>query len=503
MNTVVKKQKLNNWLNLKSWRPYFIIFTIGFLLYSQTIWFGFTYFDDDVLVLNNAPILHNIKNIGTIFSNDVFSGNTKLYYRPLLNISLMFDAQIGGTSPFVYHLGNILLHIIATSLVFCLLFLLTKRKNLAFWLSIFFLVHPVVSQAIAWIPGRNDSLLTIFILSSFIFFLSFLERPRLLSYLAYLLFLFFALLTKETALVLPILIIFYLLFIDHKNYLKTDIFLLIFGAAAVEFIWLLMYSLAINNLLAINTVSLLSFIGKMPGIVVNIGKLLFPFKLSIFPVLQDSTLLYGISVLLILTTTLIFSKQKRNNYIIFGCLWFFVFYFPSFILKSPPDFFINFLEHRLYLPFFGFLIVITEVDWIKNLNFNRRITKILGVTILVVFATITFYHSRGFSNSLVFWQTAAKHSPHSAEIQKNLGLEYYNLKDYAKAEYHYNLALALNSLEPKLHNNLGVLYMDQGKYNLAKKEFEKELEISFNSEQITQTAKNNLQILDNRQKLLK
>lgn len=502
MRKIISNKRLSDWLNLKSWRPYSIIFTLGFLLYGQTLWFGFTYFDDDVLVLDNAPILQNIKNIGAIFLNDVFFGSDKLYYRPLLNISLMFDAHIGGTSPFVYHLDNILLHIIATSLVFYLLFLLIKRKILAFWLSVFFLVHPVISQAIAWIPGRNDSLLTIFVLSGFVFFLSFLERPRLLSYLAYLLFLFLALLTKETALVFPILVIFYLLFIDHKNSLKTDLFLLIFGSATVEFIWFLMHSLAMNNLTTINTISLSSFIEKIPGITVNIGKLLFPFNLSIFPTLMDSTLFYGISVLVILAIILILSKQKRNNYIIFGCLWFFIFYFPSFILKSPPDFFINFLEHRLYLSFFGFLIVIAEVDWIKNLNFNRRITQICGITLLIVFATITFCHSRGFRNSLVFWQTAAMASPHSVEIQKNLGLEYYDIKDYNKAEYCYNLALALNSLEPKLHNNLGVLYMDQGKYNLAKKEFEKELEISFNNEQITQAAKNNLQILDNRQKLL-
>lgn len=503
MREIISNKRLSDWLNLKSWRPYFIIFTLGFLLYSQTLWFGFTYFDDDVLVLNNAPVLQNIKNIGAVFSNDVFSGNAKLYYRPLLNISLMFDAQIGGTSPFVYHLDNILLHIIATSLIFYLLFLLTKRKNLAFCLSVFFLVHPVISQAIAWIPGRNDSLLAIFVISSFIFFLSFLERPRLLSYLAYLFFLFLALLTKETALVLPILVIFYLLFIDRKNSSKPNLFLLIFGSAAVEFIWFLMRSLAINNSTTINTISPFSFIEKIPGAVVNIGKLLFPFNLSIFPTLRDSTLFYGISVLVILITILILSKQRRNNYIIFGCLWFFIFYFPSFILKSSPDFFINFLEHRLYLSFFGFLIVISEVDWIKNLNFDRRIIQVGGIAILIIFATITFCHSRGFSNSLVFWQTAVRTSPHSAEIQKNLGLEYYDINDYTKAEYHYNLALALNNLEPKLHNNLGILYTDQGKYNLAKKEFEKELEISFNNEQIMQTVKNNLQILDNRQNLLK
>lgn len=481
---------------LVSWRPYFIIFTIGFLLYSQTLWFGFTYLDDNNLILDKAAILEDAHNVGQIFSTDAFFSSDKFYYRPLLNLSLMLDAQVGGILPFIYHLDNILLHVIAASLVFYLLFLLTKRRSLAFWLSIFFLIHPVLSQAVAWIPGRNDSLLAIFILAAFIFFLKFLERPRLRLYLAYLLFLFLALLTKENTIALPLLVIFYFLFINQGNSLKTDRVLLVCGSAAVAFIWVLMRHLALGSEPLNYFSAFWGIISNSPAILVDLGKLLFPVNLAVFPILQDSTVIYGIITVILLIIVWIFSKDKRNNYIVFGCLWFFLFLLPSFIrLNGLPDF----LEHRLYLSFIGFLIVIVEITGIKNLNFRSRQVQIIGTIILLILAGTTAYHSRSFSNRLTFWQAAVKISPHSPLAQKNLGVMYYFAGDYIQAVKHDALALGLNPQEPMVHNNLGVIYMNQKKYTEAAEEFKNELEINPGYDK----ALDNLQTLYYRQKQLR
>jgi len=184
------REHLNNWLTLKSWRPYFIIFLVGFLLYGQTLFFSYTYYDDNELTLERTAFLQDFRNIPQIFSTDVFlsAAGDKFYYRPLLNLSFMADAHLGGEVPFFYHFSNILIHIIAVFLLFYFLKKIIKKDSLAFFFSLIFLVHPVLTQAVAWIPGRNDSLLAVFVLAAFITFLNFLENPRLRSYLLYLLF---------------------------------------------------------------------------------------------------------------------------------------------------------------------------------------------------------------------------------------------------------------------------------------------------------------------------
>jgi tetratricopeptide (TPR) repeat protein len=469
--------KLRDWRNLKSWRPYFLLVLVGFILYSQTLFFDFTYFDDSTLILDKAVFLQDVQNVGQIFSADVFSSVDKFYYRPFLNLSFMGDAQIGGTLPFVYHLDNILLHILAVILLFYLLERLIKRRALAFYLALLFLAHPVLTQAVAWVPGRNDSLLAVFILAAFIVFLNFLQRPRLRSYIGYLLLLFCALLTKENAAVLPVLIIFYFYFIDRGALQKTDRWLLIIGSAAVGFIWFLLRHLALGQEPTNYFSAALGSTGNAPAVLLDLGKLIFPFNLSVLPVLRDSTLVYGIIAALILLAALILSRRKRYNYIIFGSLWFFAFLLPSFITFNDSS---GFLEHRLYLSLIGFLIVVAEIDWIKNWNFNSRPGRLLAGAIVIIFIALTLGQSTKFSDRLTFWRQAVADSPHSPLAQRNLGAMYYFQGDLPAAEKYDKQAIALNPQEPMVHNNLGVIYLAQKKDNLAEAAFKTELTVNPN-----------------------
>jgi tetratricopeptide (TPR) repeat protein len=466
---------LQLWQKLVGWRPYFIIGVMGFLLYSQTLLFNFTYLDDSTLIVDHAPLLSNIKNIGYLFTTDVFMSGPKFYYRPLLNLSLMLDAQVGGALSYIYHLDNILLHLVAAGLIFYLLWRLTQRRALAFWLSLIFLVHPVLTQAVAWIPGRNDSLLTIWALAAFAVFRHFVEKPRLLTYLGYLGLLFLALLTKESAIALPLLMIGYAYFIHRGRLLKADWWLLVLGSSAVGVVWWIMRALAING----NPIDYVAATGDIihnsSALLIDLGKLFFPVNLSVLPVLQDTTLIYGLAALLLLVAALFFSHQKRSNYIIFGISWFLLFLLPSFIrINSQPDF----LEHRLYLPFLGWLLVLAEIDVVKNWDFTNRPKRWLAGLIIVVLLAATWWHSAKFSDRLTFWQSAVASSPHSPLAQRNLGVMYYFQGDFDSAIKSDERAIALNPQEPMVHNNLGVIYRVQKKYDLAEQAFKAELTVN-------------------------
>jgi tetratricopeptide (TPR) repeat protein len=471
MNKIIEQLKNYDWL--RSWRPFFVIFVLGFLLYSQTLFFNLTYLDDNTLILDRHDVLSDIRNIGSIFTTDAFFSGTNFYYRPFLNLSFMLDAHLGGDSLMVYHLANILLHIIAVCLLFVILKKILNRKSLALFLALIFLVHPALTQAVAWLPGRNDSLVAIFILASFLCLLNFFSKPRLISLIGYSLFFLIALLTKETAIFFPFLVIIYL-FTAGRHYKASgrDILLIILCSLSFGFIWYLMRSFAFSQENIGLGAAFLSIINNLPSALTMGAKMILPFNLSVLPVPADSSFWLSLIAWPAVIIALIFSRRKNMAMLLFGLAWFLIFFIPPFAISSAAPYI---LEHRLYLPLIGFLILVSEIDWVKNLDFNDKKTKIICVVIILLFSTITVIHSQKFSDRLTFWTAAANDSPHSPLAQRNLGVMYYLDGQLDLAAKYYNKALELSPNEAMVHNNLGLIYLDKGNLNLAEKEFKNEL----------------------------
>jgi len=462
---------------IKKW-GYISIWLIGALLYFKSLFFDFTYLDDNVLVLNNLTFLQNLGNFFKAFTQEVFHifHGSAAYYRPLLTVSFMPEAILGGSSPFWYHLANVIIHLIAASLVFKLFTKLKYSEIISLLFSIIFLVHPALTQAVAWIPGRNDSLLAVFILASFIYFLNFIEEKKLGSMIWSIFFFALALFTKETALVLPALCFFYLWLRGFS--MKSCLIKFGAGWLIAVLIWLPLRHIALQNPISMSGLdAIFSVWENVPATIQLLGKVFLPFNLSVLPIMQDTTFIWGFLALVFILVLIAF--QKDNYYMmLFGIIWFVLFLWPSFIrpdISGTADF----IEHRLYLPIIGLMIFIAESGlgrYFGNLNSGWFLPAWLLV--IVIFFGITFTHENNFSDRLIFWQNAASNSPHSSLAQKNLGAMYYLEKNYSLAGEYSQKALTLNSYEPMAHNNLGLIYASRGQFVQAENEYLKE--ISFN-----------------------
>ena len=144
---------------LDNLKPFFWIVGIGFLLYLPTLFFNFSYLDDNNLILDNQYFLSNPANIFQSFLTDVFHifNHSAFYYRPLLTISFIFDYQIGGVSPFIYHFTNIILHLVAASLVFVFFTKLNYKKNISFLFSIIFFSSMIISRIFEGFEAKRKS----------------------------------------------------------------------------------------------------------------------------------------------------------------------------------------------------------------------------------------------------------------------------------------------------------------------------------------------------------
>lgn len=460
---------------LATWRPYFLLLVLIFLVYGRSLFFDLTFLDGNTLILDKQEILSDISNLSSIFTTDAFFSENRLYYRPMLNVSFMFDALFGSLNYAVYHLSNIIWHFLAVVLSFALLSRLFKRKQLAFLLAVIMAVHPALSQAVAWLPGRNDSLVTVFAILSFWFFLNFLEKEKISNFIALSLFFFLSLLSKETVIFLPLLFIAYFFIFRYDWRVKgRNLLLSLLGSGTVMFIWFLLRDVALRGGQINSTSAFISILENLLPSGAMMAKIFLPFNLSGLLVAVDTSYIYILIILPILIFLFIFSKYKDWRYILFGFFWFGIFFFPPFIIAEAAPFL---LEHRLYLPYLGLAIAAFGFSELRSFSWVRKRHLLIAAILTLFFAGISFFHIGIFSDRLTFWESAAASSPHSPLAQKNLGAMYYLDGNLDKAEIRFRQALNLNPDEAMVHNNLGAIYIDRGDLWRAEAELNKELDL--------------------------
>lgn len=136
------------------------------------------------------------------------------YYRPLVELSFWLDNLLWGMQPSVMHLENVLLHVANAMLVFLLARRICGRYQgthplLPLFAALLFALHPLNVEAVGWIAGRTDPLLSLFALCACAFWLKWLDEQGWVPLSLAVLFLAGAVLTKEVGLALiPVALVF-------------------------------------------------------------------------------------------------------------------------------------------------------------------------------------------------------------------------------------------------------------------------------------------------------
>ena len=455
----------------RKWLPYVLIAGAVLLVYSRTFFFDFTYLDDDALILNNMAFIGHPGNALAAFSRDAFNGaGGGAAYRPLLLVSFIGDAFLGGSAPFIYHFTNVVLHALACMALFAFLRAWTCGALFSLMASLFFAVHPALNQAVAWIPGRNDVLLALFSLLSFTSFMNFLDKGKRADLGLNALFYACALFTKETAVVLPFFLAAYALALRRDLPRRA-----VLRAAAVWLgitaLWFCARAAALNVPVAGGRYHIArSLYENSAAILPYLGKVFFPFNLSVMPVLKDMSLLPGLAALLLLAAALYLRRNAEPRKTIFALLWFLFWLLPSFIRPAglPPDF----TEHRGYVPFIGLLLFAADLTFVR-----RGLLLGLSWCVIALFAGISASRLDHFRDRLNFWENAAATSPGSLMNRTKLGAAYYEKGRYVEAGVQWSKALEMAPDDPVANANMGAIRFAEGRTGEAAALWEKALEL--------------------------
>ncbi len=165
---------------------------------------------DDVAIVHDDARVHGLGHLAAIFSQPYWAAYDKGIgnYRPLTTLGFAVQWTLGGGAPWVFHLGDILLHAAVCVLLFLLLARFAGRAGALLGAALF-AVHPLHTEAVANVVGQAELLAAVGVLAAALLWLrrdpGAPVRPRTIAAVAAAYA--FALFSKESAVVVPALLV--------------------------------------------------------------------------------------------------------------------------------------------------------------------------------------------------------------------------------------------------------------------------------------------------------
>jgi tetratricopeptide (TPR) repeat protein len=186
-----------------------VLISATFLAYAATLGFGFV--SDDRFQIVGNPFITSWRFVPQYFSSHVWSyiypHLLSNYYRPGFLLWLRMNEAMFGQRAWGWHLTSVAVHAAVTYLVFRLGLRLTRDTGVAVASGLVFGLHPVHVVAVAYVSGVAEPLAALFLVAAFLAWLRSREPGPKLWWLAAALALYAAaLFSKESSLMLPVLI---------------------------------------------------------------------------------------------------------------------------------------------------------------------------------------------------------------------------------------------------------------------------------------------------------
>ncbi len=473
-----------------------ILILFSLIIFSNSLFNKFVWVDHTQIVQEEHIIQGFDGFIDTFFSvMSGFSASVKGgYYRPIINLFHSIDYWIWGPNPFGFHLTNVLAHTLTGIVLYLVLLRVIAIEPVAFLASLFFLAHPIHTEAVSWISGRGDMVFALFYLLSLLFYLKAgssgnkLSNPPLPpffkvgNYLYSGAFFLLALLSKEMALTLPLIIILYdvCFRLRDKTFSLTrnfKVYIYYFGLLAGYMIFRILILGGIGSGQVIPGNNYFTAIYTTSRIFVwYIWKLMFPVSLAVADVvrlvtsLTDPTVAGSIILLLLLLTAAVL-LYRTYPVLSFGILWFFLTLIPVSNLVPALHFK---AERYLYLPSIGYCLILASLLWMLHIYASKRWPSAkwgivaLASLISLSYGILTFDRNFDWKDDLTIFTDAVRKSPYTREAYAELGVTYREMKRYREAEA--ALLAALREREGyaafvqriPIHQNLAEIYLETG-----------------------------------------
>ncbi|MFH2138866.1 MAG: tetratricopeptide repeat protein [Candidatus Omnitrophota bacterium] len=363
--------------------------------------------------------------------------------------------------------------------------------------SLLFAAHPAHVQAVTYIAGRADLLASLFMLLNLFLFIRISQNSKLNIFSIYLysvtLFIL-AILSKEMALVLPILLItyYYVLCRNPKNqfFKQREFLIYMIPFFIISTIYIICRVVSPGSNSHINGVSLLSSLPArvmtLPVIIMDFLKIFFlPVDLHLERTIEIQRTVFSfsffISIILMSIICLISVKAyKHSRTAFFGICWFFLALLPVSNAILPIN--AKIADHWLYLPSIGLCLGISLAFSALRKRASGKIYLKMLVNIFFIFiifflSLLTIRQNTFWKNDLSLYQRILTFNKDNDKAKINLGLVYLSSGQFKKAQDHFESAIKTNPANYVAYKCLGNVYTQKNQLSQALEYYKKSIEL--------------------------
>ena len=504
-------------------------------VYAPAMRNGFVNLDDPDYVTRNPHVLGGLTwaDIHWALGSSYPSSN----WHPLTWFSHMLDVQLYGGNPAGHHFTSILLHIFGVVLLFLLIEQATGRTLRSAAVAALFAVQPLNVEAVAWISERKSVLSVFFFLLAIGAYGWYAKKPAPGRYLWVVLFFGLGITAKVMVIPFP----FALLLLDYWPLARlpgTDAegkprtFFAALGALVIEKIPLFVMAAAGGAVTVYVHSREHALTATMPfswrfknaifSYLAYLGKAVWPARLAPYYPHPENTLTWttaALAALALAAISLLVWRFRERKYLLVGWLWYLGTMLPmiGFIQTGRQ----GMADRFMHIPMTGLLFALVWLvgDLALEKHWQKEIPIALFLIALAPFAAVTvrqisywhdsyslFAHTLEVTKNNGFAendfgvalmergepQLAAQHFVAAVRLSPDLASPHYNVAVLLQkqnrlddAEHEYRAALALSSDQAEIvqsHNNLGILYLGEGKYGAAVTELSAAIAIDPSSE---------------------
>ncbi len=419
------------WLTWEQGRLRFVLAAIlavlSVALYAFTL--GNPLMWDSIMVVKQDHAVHSLSNIDEFFTkygpslDNKEQGEERLlkYYRPVVRLIYALIYQVSELQPWAYHLANVLLNAAVVVLLFYLVRELMGNIGLAFAAVLLYAVNPARGEGVYWVYGLSSILMALFAILAVHWYS---RRRHALALTAFVL----ALLSRESAVLLPVILVAYEFAFrageDRKRFLNVLPYLF------VVILYVMVRALAVGEGPPLTNLEAMPLVNTIAVIVQKF------IKITILP--DSMVAVYPLSIRYELTMEVFLSwvvvatalgfgwyLWKNHRRLAFWYTWFFAWISIWFNVGRFGEYLMT--EKGVYLAAAGLCVVAAYYV----LRWKYAIPAIAAV--VLIHGLITVARSTYWREPLTFFKAAVAFAPADVNAQYNLGRQYADAGLYREA----------------------------------------------------------------------
>ena len=460
---------------------------IALITSINSLW---NYFASDDLqqVLNNA-FIKQLSNLPAAFTSSVWAFNaTEIvftvdpYFRPIFTSLFTLNYALFGTAPFGWHLINVLIHAAVTLLVFLVSKEISEENRIAALTAVLFAVHPAHAESVAWVSGVTDPLMLLTLLPAFFFYLRFRKRDRKYLLAISIVFFFLALLTKETAIALPVVVAYceLLHFQTEASFrqklVRASTLVVLYAVTIAIYIVMRYYALGTVFLSAQPRNPLLPSLLTIPLATLKyLGLMVVPWGYSYqhyTDFVESAASLSFLGPLILLVTIVIAVARAKSKRLALAAVWFSAMLAPALASLRQFEQAYMLQERYLYAPSIGIcLAAALGIEWLAARSWfglpGRLVAGCAALLLVLTWSVLLIKQNAVWDDSVSVFENAVAVSPRSAVAHAALSRSYYEAGWPRKAEAEARTALDLDSRCALAYLNLSYFARMSGKLEQA------------------------------------